>query len=279
VPRDLVAWLEDQKKPKVARIVLRRRSDAGLEETLREVHIDGDNAAAPADTAGSLMSRARNSARLLPGRSIFNVCALGTSNETIDTFSFAVDGEQDTSGSRDQTIRMTDMLMRHTEASARLALGNTLAITNKYREMLEMVQADNAVLRDQVGALLKEIESMNAQRFEQDMTVRAHEKEEEATRYAREKFDLLVPVLMSKVAPQLAQAGSGILLEDQVEKILASLRPDQVTRIISALDMEQQVAFGELMQAYGARAMKRQEERKAKEGHARKSKESADAAA
>jgi hypothetical protein len=266
---DLIAWIDEQHRQKAKRVVLRVRQDTGTEQVVREMPLDPDGASAASEIAQSLMGRARSAARLQSGRTSFVVNAYNERGDAIDLFGFVITSE--TAIRRDEAVHveLTSLLMRHTEASARLSLGHTLAIVEKYRELLEAREAQVASLERRITDMAEANERVMSIRFEREMMTLQANADVEGKRYAREKFDLLLPVLMSKVLPDAAKPVRGsFLLEEMVDKVVSSLTTSQMTQIMPILNTEQQVALASIVQAYNERGTARQAAQAAKSASA-----------
>lgn len=279
---ELRGWLDEQKKSKPKKLVLRARQDTGVEQIVRELPYDPDDKKTSSDEiAQSFIGRARSAARVQTGRTSFVVNAYNERNESLDMFAFVITTEPPVRRDESAQVQLTALLMRHTEASARLALGHTLGIVDKYRELLEAREAQIASLEHRIVQMTEANERVMSIRFERELTMLQASDDLETKRYAREKFDLLLPVVMSKIAPgALAPVKGGFLAEEMVEKIMSSLSSDQTQRIMAILDPEQQIALATIAQAYNQRGADKQAKREAAakaEADARKA--AADAAA
>ncbi|MFI5296770.1 MAG: hypothetical protein ACHREM_01620 [Polyangiales bacterium] len=262
---DLRSWLEEQHKQKAKRVVMRVRSDTGAESIVREIAIEPDSEATVDESAQSLMNRARSAARLQPGRTAFLLSAYSERADVIDSFGFVLTIEAAIKRDEAVHVELTSLLMRHTEASARLSLGHTLAIVQKYRELLDAREAQISALENRIAEMAETHERVMSIRFEREERSAERQASLEDRRYAKEKFDLLLPVVLSKVLPSAALPGTNVLADEMVDQVLSTLRPDQLERIRGILDMEQQVTFFALYSAYQTRAVERAKAKAAKE--------------
>jgi hypothetical protein len=262
---DLSAWLDDQKRQKVSRIVLRHRTESHGDQVVRELRLDEDERGQGHELADSLLVRARNVARMLRGRAMFSVSALGVTAETIDSFSFVLGSDEPRSVvDNSPSTELLSLLMRHSEVSARMSIGCTSDIIAKWREMVDLKEAENAALRAEIARLAEDASELAAARNERELMVIHARQNSERDRKLWEKFDLLLPVALRYLAPGSGQPKSGIFLEELVEKIVSSLTEEQMERIAAILSMEQSVALIQLVQAYNERGAKRDADEDAK---------------
>jgi hypothetical protein len=256
---DLSAWLDDQKRQKVTRVVLRLRTETGVEQVVRELRLDGEDKPQSHEIADGLMSRARNSARMVRGRAMFSVCGLGAGNETVDSFGFSVTSDEPRHVENNPSNELLALLMRHTEVSARMSIGCTSDLINKWRDLVEVKDAENAALRAEIARMAEDASELAAARSERELMLIQARQNDRRDAKLWEKFDLLLPVALRYLAPSAAQPKSGVFLEDLVEKIVSSLTEEQMERIAVILSVEQRIALIQLVQAYNERGAKRQQ--------------------
>ena len=133
---DLAQWLEHQLAGGATRLVLRQKSEDGGDQLVREfARTDAADASALADV---IHRRAHEDGRHFRGRSLYGAFAY-RDRDYLDRFFFAVDGAEDHAhfGHREANLSgVTTQLMRHNEANARLAIGQTLDVIGHYKALL-----------------------------------------------------------------------------------------------------------------------------------------------
>lgn len=152
---------------------------------------------------------------------------------------------------------VTSQLMRHTEASARIAVGQTSAIILQYQKMLESAYARIAQLEARQSKVMELYESLTGMEHERQletMRVRASDKR---TEFFKEKLDLIAPVLVNKVLAAKGGPSPSIFGEEMVRQLLKSLKPGQIEHIMGSLEPAQVAILSELYAGYGTRELER----------------------
>ena len=264
---ELADWLERQLTEGATRLALRHKSeDGGGEALVREFSMnEGGTVPGLADL---VYRRAQDDGRHFRGRSIYGIFAF-RENEYLDRFFMAVEGAEDPAyfGLRDASLSgVTQQLMRHNEANARLAIGQTLDVISHYRNLLAAREKRIEELEAKywkVADLYEQLTSMQHQRELEVMRMQQADKRQE---FLKDKLDMLAPVLMSKVMPGASR--SGALGEELVRQFLKSLSPKQMEAIVGALSPEQAAVINEVYVAYGEREVAKDAAKKKKKADA-----------
>jgi hypothetical protein len=256
---DLTQWLERQVAEGASRIVLRQKSEEGAEQLVSEfaVNLQGGS---PRGLAETLLRRANDDGRHFRGRSLYGVFAY-RDRDYLDRFFFVVEGiEQSTFGTRDANLSgVTSQLMRHNEASARLAIGQTLDVIGHYKALLAAREKRIEELETKYWKVTELYERLTSMQHERDLEVMRIQQADKKNEFLREKLDMIAPVVMSKVMPGAAK---GVLGEELVRQFLKSLSPQQMESIVGSLKPEQAAVINEIYVAYGERELAREEAKK-----------------
>ncbi|MEO8874157.1 MAG: hypothetical protein ABI461_01105, partial [Polyangiaceae bacterium] len=208
--------------------------------------------------------RAADDGRHFPGRSIYGAFAF-KDRTYVDRLFFPVEGEEDESrfGMRDANLSgVTTQLMRHNEANARLAIGQTLDVINHYRGLLTAREKRIEELETKYWKVAELYERLTSMQHERDLEVMRLQQSEKRQDFLKEKLDMLTPVLMAKVMPGAAKTGA--LGEELVRQFLKSLSPKQMESIVGALSPEQAAVINEVYVAYGEAEVAKDEAKKTK---------------
>jgi hypothetical protein len=249
----LAQWLARQVADGATRVHLRQKSDNGGEQLVREFPLAGEDPAALADM---IKRRAHDEGRLFRGRSVYGVLAF-RDDDYLDRYFFAVDGAEPVihGGQHDATLSgVTSQLMRHNEANARLAIGQTLDVIDHYKNLLAAREKRIEELEAKYGKVVDLYERLTSLQHERELDVRRLEQADKRQDFLREKLDMLAPVLMAKIVPG---ASKGALGEELVRQFLKSLSPEQMQTIVGSLDPEQAAVINEVYVAYGEREVAR----------------------
>jgi hypothetical protein len=154
---------------------------------------------------------------------------------------------------------IVSQMMRHNEASARISLGQTMAIVEHYKAILHERDARIAVLEqklEQLGELQQEIVSMQ---HERNLDIIREKRADRRHAFLREKLDMLTPAIMSKVLGAGTAKGQGSMFgEELLRQFLKSLGAKQYAAITNALTPEQVVALTEIFERYSERETQRE---------------------
>jgi hypothetical protein len=146
------------------------------------------------------------------------------------------------------------MMMRHSEASARIALGQTLEIVEHYKSIGKEQAERVASLEERQAENIRLFERLMSLQHERDMDKMREQRKDEGRAFVRQKIDLIAPVLLSKVLSAGMPKGQGSVVgEELLRQFLKSLQPAQVQAIIGALGPEQIVSMVELYERYSDR--------------------------
>jgi hypothetical protein len=257
---DLAQWLEQQLRAGATRVVLRQKGEDTGDQLVREFG-RGDGADANA-LAGVIHQRANEDGRHFRGRSLYGVFAY-RDRDYMDRFFFAVEGLEDHAhfGQREANLSgVTQQLMRHNEANARLAIGQTLDVIGHYKALLAAREKRIEELETKYYRVVELYERLTSLQHERDLEVLRIQQSEKRQDFLREKLDMLAPVLMSKIVPGASKGAA--LGEELVRQFLKSLRPEQMQAIVGALSPEQAAVINEVYVTYGEREVAKEEAKK-----------------
>jgi len=249
---ELAKWVDEQIALGVTRLVLRHKSEeSGSDQLVREFPIL--DAGGPAHIADAIRSRAHDEGRHFRGKSLYGVFAY-RDRDYVDRYFFTVEGEMEVSnlGLRDATLSgVTSQLMRHNEASARLAIGQTLDVISHYKALLTAREKRIEELEEKYFKVVELYERLTSMQHERELETIRMQQNEKRNEFLREKLDMIAPVLMSKIVPGASKGGA--LGEELIRQFLKSLTPEQMQNIVGSLAPEQAAVINEIYVAYGER--------------------------
>jgi hypothetical protein len=262
---ELAQWLQRQADAKRSRVVLRQRSSArGKDErvrewSLREIHASG--------LAAEIYAGAIDDAKHQSGTVQYGLFAyVDGQKSSADRMLFAIEnpsererdrgrsstalatlgGDDDVGADmfdRAERTNVVGLLMRHTHASAQLALGHIHDIVHHYKEECE-----------RKDVRIRELEERHAKvvALQEELMSAKHEREMEAlkaTRSEQRKDELLgrvgtlLPIAISKLMPGSKPPALG---EEMVRTLLKSLTKEQIQALQAILGPDQAVLVMEL---------------------------------
>jgi hypothetical protein len=260
---DIATWLRLQIHEGCSRVSLRQRVGEG-ETHVREWPIAPEmNVEALAEEIATKVSE---EGRVLRGptlyallgykagalshfdRKLFRIEGMGGGAETLLGETEAPDGKG-----------LVAQMMRHTEASARIGLGQTLAIVEHYKQILRERDARIAALEEKQMEVIELHEQLASLQHERNLEALREKRVEKKETFVREKLDMLTPVLMSKLLGAGVPTGQGSMFgEELLRQFLKSLAPPQIAAMTSSLSPEQTVTLHEIFQRYSDREVERQ---------------------
>jgi len=259
---DVGEWIRKQVREGCSRIVLRQKV-SDCEQHVREWRLEpGADVDALAEEVRSKMN---DEARQLRGSTLFGLFSFapnqGLHGVHNDKLTRRVDGGM--GGHSDALIGETEsadarglvsQMMRHTEASARIALGQTLEIVEHYKSISKERGERVISLEEKQMQVIELFERLISLQHERDLATIRERRADKKHDFVREKLDMLTPVLMSKVLGAGDPKGSGSLMgEELLRQFLKSLKSEQMRAIWSALSPEQAATMFELYDRYGQR--------------------------
>jgi hypothetical protein len=253
----LAQWVERQIADGATRLILRQKSEAG-EQLVREFPTLGES---PNPLADAVYRKAEDDGRHFRGRSVYGVFAF-RDRDYVDRLFFTIDGDEDQAyfGQREANLSgVTTQLMRHNEANARLAIGQTLDVISHYKALLAAREKRIEELESKYWKVVELYERLTSMQHERELEVKRLEQADKRQEFLREKLDMLAPVLMSKIVPG---ANKGALGEELIRQLLKSLSPEQMQTIVGALSPEQAAVINEVYVAYGERELAKDEAKK-----------------
>lgn len=249
---ELAKWVDEQITLGATRLVLRHKSEeGGPDQLVRDFPIL--DAGGPARLADIIRSRAHEEGRHFRGKSLYGVFAY-RERDYLDRYFFTVEGEMEAGSflQRDATLSgVTTQLMRHNEANARLAIGQTLDVIGHYKSLLVAREKRIEELEAQHFKVVELYERLASMQHERDLETLRVQQTEKRNDFLREKLDMIAPVLMSKIVPGASKGGA--LGEELIRQFLKSLTPEQMQGIVGALAPEQAAVINEIYVAYGER--------------------------
>ena len=254
----LAQWVERQMTDGATRLHLRQKGPDGGEQLVREIPLANESPSALADM---IQRRAQDEGRHFRGRSVYAVLAF-RENDYLDRYFFDVEGAEPVAfgTQNDATLSgVTSQLMRHNEANARLAIGQTLDVISHYKVLLIAREKRIEELEAKYWKVVELYERLTSLQHERELEVKRLEQSDKRQDFLREKLDMLAPVIMAKIVPG---ANKGALGEELVRQFLKSLSPEQMQNIVGALSPEQAAVINEVYVAYGEREVAREKAKK-----------------
>lgn len=240
---ELTQWVAEQRKAGADKLLLRRRTeDANGHELVRSWTLEGETN--EAELAGAMLRTGHDEGRFFAGRSVYGVFSIA-GRQPLSRYFFDVEGqESDTtfsvSAAREANLSsVTSQLMRHNEANARLAIGQTLDIVGHYKALLAARDRRVEELERKYTEVFLLHEKLLSMQHQRDMEKRALELKEKNQDMMREKVGLLFPLVVDKLAPGAMPNAGGSMLTSTIESFMASLTADQVGGILGVLGPEQ----------------------------------------
>jgi hypothetical protein len=251
-------WLRMQLRDGCTRIVLRQRVGE-IEQHVREWSMGPETDLVT--LAEEIRGKMNDEGRQLRGPTLFALFSFRTGQPMhVDRMLRRVEG---TAGGNNALFGETEasdargivaMMMRHNEASARIALGQTLEIVEHYKSISKERGERVAALEERQEENIKLFERLMSLQHEREMEKLREHRKDEGRAYLRQKIDLVAPVLLSKVlSAGMPKGGGTVMGEEVLRQFLKSLQPEQVQAIIASLGPEQIVSMVELYERYSDR--------------------------
>jgi hypothetical protein len=269
---ELARWLGRQVEEKRSRVVLRQRS-AGGDQRVREWRLVDINAS---ELASIIYAGAVDDARHQRGTVQYGLFAYVDGQKThADRMLFCIDNpegrgrstalatldagddEDDGALERAQKANLVGLLMKHTHASAQLALGHTVDIVRHYKDESERKDLRIRELEERHEKVLAMYEELLSMKHERELEMLRAQNSEKRKDHLLDKLDMLVPIAMSKVIPASKTPALG---EELMRQLLKSLTRQQLGQLVGHLSPEQAALIHEIYIAY----VEREEERDAK---------------
>ncbi len=249
-PEDIVQWVHEQITRSCAKVELRQRADEG-ELLICTINLPGGNAHA---IAAGLYSRSMSEGRYLRGPTLFFMYAFKDgSREHCDRKSFRVEGEAFTKTGETEPatlLGINSMLMRHTDAATKIALGHTSHIIEQYKVLLQQRDQRIAALETAMREASAMRESLVMLDHERALALHRSREDEKRSDFMRDKLDMLIPVLAGKMLGTTSMGVPPIVTDAMLKKLLGSLTPEQMQKLTSILSYEQQAVVGDLYMRY-----------------------------
>ena len=165
---------------------------------------------------------------------------------------------------RAQRAGVVGLLMKHTHASAQLALGHTVDIVRHYKEESDRKDARIRELEERQTAVLKMYEELLSAKHERELEMLKAQNAEKRKDHMLEKLDMVIPIAMAKVMPASKTPALG---EELMRQLLKSLSREQMGALTQHLSPEQAALIHEIYLAYCEREEKRDTKRNGTNGH------------
>jgi hypothetical protein len=260
---DIANWIRAQAADGVDRLVLRQRV-RDIDQHVREwtLSLSTD----PDALAEEIRVKASDEGRQFRGPiqyGVFSYRGIG-STAYYDRHFFRVEGMANGGEALIAETEFSDgrglvsQMMRHTEASAKIALGQTLEIVEHYKSILRARDVRIAALEAKYEEIMELQERLLSSQHERKLEEIKAKNADRGRAFVRDKLDLLTPVLMSKMLSGGKAAGEGSVFgEELLRQFLKSLLPGQVAALTNALNPEQVVTLTEIFDRYSDREAER----------------------
>ena len=215
----------------------------------------------------------------------YGLFAYGTAKHYTDRTFLTVDPDQDAApragtalatldaggglnDERAQAASVVGLLMKHTHASAQLALGTTIDIVAHYKEESERKDARIRELEERQARVLTMYEELLSAKHERELEMLRATNSEKRKDHLLEKLDMLIPVAVAKVLP--GGGKNAALGEELMRQLLKSLSREQLGALVGHLNPEQAALIHEIYVAYCEREEQRDAAKKTNgvNGHA-----------
>lgn len=152
-----------------------------------------------------------------------------------------------------QNADVCAQLMRHNEVNSRLAVGQTLHIINHYKDELEAKSRALKESEDRYWKVMDLYESLRSVQHEQEIEKAKMAQAEKRDEFLREKFEMYLPIVLSKILSASGKGESKILGEEVLRQLLKSLSESQIDAIASTLTPDQGALLGQIYATYAER--------------------------
>ncbi len=254
VPEDLVRWVHEQIARGCIQITLRQRADEG-ETMVCNLLLPGEGAQA---IAATIQMRAMSEGRYLRGPTLFVLYAFrDIMREHCDRKTFRVEGESFSRSGETEPPTMAgvnSMLMRHADAATKIALGHTSHIIEQYKVLLSQRDRRISELENQLRDASAMRESFVMLEHERSLSMHRAKLDEKRSDFMREKLDLLLPVVASKVLGHTQMGVPPVVTDETMKQLLGSLTNEQFMKLQGILRPEQQTAVADLYVRYAQRS-------------------------
>lgn len=239
----------------IKRVVLQQSAPGSSKAAVIDSYEPGDDASIQDMTVLSdeIASRAQSDADGLGGIQRYVVVAYNHDGKAKARHTFRLrgddDGDSSLAGEESADAKgLLTQLMRHNESNMRTINSSIGMVMRVMGETISTLQAQNEALIQRQTDYAKLREDAESKAHERDVELLKATNEERRRDAMIEKFMLLVPVVVNKFA------GKKIIPSDDpsvmmLSSFAESLSQDQVARIFSSLNPEQQIALGQIIQS------------------------------
>jgi hypothetical protein len=144
---------------------------------------------------------------------------------------------------------ITQQLMRHNEANARVMTMGMAEVVRQQNRMIERISQTNETLMDKHFNVLELYEKMLISDSARDIDKMKVTSEIHRTDQVVEKMMVLAPAVVNRFMGKNMLPEKATPAEMMVMTLMKSLKPDQMNTIMSAMEPEQQLMIVELMQS------------------------------
>lgn len=252
----LRGWLLEQRDAQCTRIVLRQKSDTSQDQVRAWSLAANTDVDALAD---EIEERAEDDGRFLRGPTLYGVFAYRDDDKAyVDRKFLYIEGQSANLENVRETepanvTGITSQLMRHSEVSARLAVGTTANVIDHYKAMLAAAHQRIGELEARYFKVLEMYEGLTSMQHQRDLELLRAQQADKRQDFLKEKLDMLVPVAMSKLLGQK----NGALGEELLRQFLKSLTPSQQEGMFQILGPEQMALIGEIFVKYAEKDLAR----------------------
>lgn len=182
------------------------------------------------------------------------------------TFRITVDSDDEHDSEFTEDASKTGLLgqtMRHQEVTMRTAFGHLSQVMNIMHRNMAMLATHNEKLMEERRENFEMMEDLKSQRHERELMTAEAEIKQEGIRALIEKGNILLPVVVNRIAGKKVLAEGNPELE-VMQSFAESLSPQQAAAMMKVMTPEQQVAFSEMMLEAATTGEMRQQEREEK---------------
>jgi len=150
---------------------------------------------------------------------------------------------------------LLSQMMRHTEASFRMALSGMSEIVRGLSQQLADSNRQNNKLAQMHFQVLELGQSMLDRQAERDLSIQTQKASDDRKKQVFESLKMLFPILLKKMTGE-GKSIEALLGEEQIDAMLAGLSQEQITSMITLFEPAQQAAFLSLYSMYSKRKAK-----------------------
>jgi len=150
---------------------------------------------------------------------------------------------------------IVSQMMRHTEASFRMALSGMGEIVRGLSQQLADANRQNNKLATMQFQVLELQQTMLDRQAERELAIQVQKADDDRKKQVFEKLAMLFPILLKKMTGE-GKSIEALLGEEQIGTLLEGLSQDQVTSMLGMFEPAQHAAFLALYDMYRKRRSK-----------------------